>query len=129
MSDNNPNLENEIKILEQKLAEKRNQLTEESSVEVKSIVKESVKERLDEVAKSNSLEKNLVQTQPNDVPSKVRNLTKDGQVDFLVKMVFSKSIGDAISLAQKLDSPYVLDEFHDVLFNKFYEELVKRGKI
>jgi hypothetical protein len=41
----------------------------------------------------------------------------------------TQSIPEAVALAQESGSPYVLDELHDVLVDKFFEELVKRGKL
>ena len=41
----------------------------------------------------------------------------------------SQSIPESVSLAQEIGNPYILDELHDVLVDKFFEELIKRGKI
>ncbi|MEK7453241.1 MAG: hypothetical protein AAB614_03330 [Patescibacteria group bacterium] len=47
----------------------------------------------------------------------------------LVNIAFNDGLAIAISNAQKMNDPYVLDAFHDLLIDKLYEELIKRGKL
>ena len=54
---------------------------------------------------------------------------QEKQLDILVGIAMTQSIPESVSLAQATDNPYILDELHDVLVDKFYSELVKRGKI
>jgi len=47
------------------------------------------------------------------------------QVGALVSLVFEKGLGKAISVARQLDNPAILDEFHDILADRYYKELVE----
>jgi len=44
----------------------------------------------------------------------------------LVNLVFEEGLEKAISLARKLNNPAVLDEFHDVLVDNYYNFLVEK---
>ena len=44
-------------------------------------------------------------------------------------MAFDKSVIEAVGVAKSLDSPYLLDEFHDTLVDKLYNKLVEQGKL
>lgn len=48
------------------------------------------------------------------------------QVAALVSLVFEKGLGKAISLSRQLDNPAIMDEFHDILADRYYKELVEK---
>ncbi|OHA47621.1 MAG: hypothetical protein A2806_03310 [Candidatus Terrybacteria bacterium RIFCSPHIGHO2_01_FULL_48_17] len=47
----------------------------------------------------------------------------------LAQIALTEGIEPAIRLARSIDSAYVLDAFHDVLVDKLFNELIKRGKL
>lgn len=47
----------------------------------------------------------------------------------LVDVAFNHGIASAIKTAQKMNNPYILDAFHDLLVDKLYDELVKRHRL
>lgn len=133
------NLESEIQILEKKLEEKKLALGKERMPEGREAVKEIVAERIQEapqfIIEEKKVEKPVSphQVAPISPAGKMtakdlRNLSKQKQIDVLVGIALSDSIPNAVQLANQLD-PYILDELHDVLIDKFYQELLNRGKI
>jgi hypothetical protein len=142
MPENSGNVEREIAILEQKLAEKKASLGKVENFSEKEFVKETIKERMSEAPifsapqKSVTSAKKSAQTTPTPLVATgkvtvqdLQQLSKEKQLDILVGIAMTQSIPESVSLAQATDNPYILDELHDVLVDKFYSELVKRGKI
>jgi len=56
-------------------------------------------------------------------------LDSQNQVNTLCELAFQKGLEEAIKAARSLNDPYILDEFHDTLVDKFYKQLVERKKI
>lgn len=142
MPENSGNVEREIAILEQKLAEKKASLGKVENFSEKEFVKETIKERMSEAPifsapqKSVAPAKKSAQTTPTPLVATgkvtvqdLQQLSKEKQLNILVGIAMTQSIPESVSLAQATDNPYILDELHDVLVDKFYSELVKRGKI
>ncbi len=50
-------------------------------------------------------------------------------LESLVRIAFEKGIGFAIQLSRKTSNAYLIDRLHDILVDKFYEELIKQNKI
>jgi len=137
----NSDLENEIEILSRKLEEKKAELAaQKKSFSERELVKEAIKERMVEkvaipkTSPSTKKAKKIKTVIPVSPQRKIssqtlKNFPKEKQLDILVGVAFSASIPEAVLLAEKLKSPYLLDELHDVLVDKFYQELIKRGKI
>lgn len=124
-----PSLEKEVLELEKKLTEKRAELTKEKKIEA-----EPTKEKIEPIEEV--LEKEKVV--PTAVPSAVqvqqqvkelKDLDRQSQVKILCDLAFQKNLNFAIEVARKLDNAYVLDEFHDTLVDKLYQELIKKGKL
>lgn len=136
------NLEKEIAILESRLEEKKKEMAGRA-IE-KDTIKAAVKERIFESAslavsssgkstKSDSDSKKdfsvpLFTGQSVSV-SDLKNLDPQKQVGILLGIAISDSLTKAALLANDINNPFVLDEFHDVLADRFFEELKKRGKI
>lgn len=115
----------EILDLEQKLAEKKAE--QEKSVEAALGV---------EIAKPTgpmaAATTQTIAPKPEEIKAdaeKFRGAEKSQQLQGLVNLAFEKGAAYATEVVKKLDNPYLLDEFHDVLVDKFREELVKRGKL
>jgi len=47
----------------------------------------------------------------------------------LVKIAFEKNITSAITMSFKTSNAYLIDRLHDVLIDRFYDELMKHNKI
>jgi len=47
----------------------------------------------------------------------------------LVNIAFESGIAEAVEHAKKMNDPYILDAFHDLLVDKLYKELVQRDKL
>lgn len=59
----------------------------------------------------------------------LRAYEKNQQLKALVDLAFAKGVAYAADVARRLDSPYLMDEFHDTLVDKLHKELVQRGKL
>lgn len=71
---------------------------------------------------------------PSAPPLAVRDEAKElskfpstQQVGALVSLVFEEGLRQAISVAQALQNPAILDEFHDILVDRYYKILVEKG--
>lgn len=65
-----------------------------------------------------------------DMPEAFSDLGDDkAQVEELVHIAFTRSIGDAVRVAKALKNPHILDDFHDTLTDHFYDRLVSAGII
>ena len=47
----------------------------------------------------------------------------------LVNSAFEDGLTSAIEKAMKMNDPYLLDSFHDLLVDRLYDELIKRNKL
>jgi len=47
----------------------------------------------------------------------------------LVNIAFEDGLTSAIEKAKKMNDPYLLDSFHDLLADRLYKELIKRNKL
>ena len=135
-----PNIEKEIEVLERRLAEKKAQLSEKKEPflekEVaREVVEERVAEHLAAPAILPAVKKSPAKVPPPLVPptkislSVLKRTSQEKQLQILLGVALKNSIPQAVVLAEKLDNPYLLDALHDALVDKFYEELLKRGKI
>ncbi len=142
MPESSGNAEKEIALLEQKIAEKRASLGKSENFSEKEIVKETIKERMAEAPVFRAPQKTASAVSKSKKPTPtplvatgkvtaqdLQRLSKEKQLDILVGVAMTQSIPESVILAQATDNPYILDELHDVLVDKFYSELVKRGKI
>lgn len=59
----------------------------------------------------------------------IKVLTKKRQAQTLVNLCFEKGIHYALNVAQNLNDPFILDEFHDRLITELYTELINRKKL
>ena len=61
-----------------------------------------------------------------DEAKEIDKFPSNQQVGVLVSLVFEKGLGRAISVANQLDNPAIMDEFHDILADRYYKELVEK---
>ena len=58
-----------------------------------------------------------------------KDVNRQNQIKMFCDLAFEKGIDVAIEEARKLDSPYILDEFHDSLVDELREKLIEKGKL
>lgn len=92
--------------------------------EKENIVKKEIKNYLEELQKLPSF---ASPTKVRDEAKEIKNFSPPQQVGALIALVFEKGIKEAISVAKALDNPAILDEFHDVLVDRYYQILVEKG--
>jgi len=118
-----------LKTFEQKRAEALKQpgFQEKETIfeKQKEILKQAVSE---EIAKTKISDDNNQQATDSDV-QKMQKETKERQIQLLTGLAFEKGLSRAIEVAKRLDSPYLLDEFHDSLVDELYNKLVQEGKL
>lgn len=131
-------LEKEIEILTKKLEEKKALLEKAQKFlpeEKEKIVKEAIREHLGETPLISISSRKKISVTPQILPSgkislnDFKKFSKEKQLEILISLALFHSLSQAVSLARKLANPFLLDEFHDLLVDRFYQELVKRGKI
>jgi hypothetical protein len=59
----------------------------------------------------------------------IREMDEKRKVDTLAMVAFEKGISQSISLAKRLQDPYILDALHDKMIGELREELIKRGRL
>ena len=131
----NPTLEQEIADIEQRLAQKKQELNKE---QLHTVVKEQIQEKLPEyqpltspAPASNAPQDQSLLTTPTPIaepPSYLSNELKD-KVQELVNLAFSKSIKEAIREVLKLNNPALIDSFHDIIVDELYNQLIEQRKL
>lgn len=98
--------------------------------------KEVVKEVVDGIFEEELNKKPIVETNVNSNEFSVFNSNNDDEkrrsksvLDNLVEIAFKKNINSAIDMSFKTSNAYLIDRFHDIIVDKFYEELVKEKKL
>lgn len=118
------NIEQQITSLERQIEEKKMELEnkEGSSRSEKEIVHSIVGEHIQQQAPSHPVKTGPTagSYQDPDLQPLVQNL---------VNIAFTKGIPDAIKEAVKLDSPALLDAFHDILVDELYTQLIERKRL
>ena len=61
-----------------------------------------------------------------DEAKEIKKFPASQQVGALVSLVFEKGLDAAVSVARELNNPAILDEFHDILADRYYKELVAK---
>lgn len=57
----------------------------------------------------------------------IHKLSPSQQIGILIELVFKKGLREAITLARNLNNPALLDEFHDLLVDRFYYLLKEKN--
>lgn len=127
----NPTLEQEIANIEQKLAEKKAELSKE---ELHAAVKEQIQEKVPEYqpqtvpATLPPLAGSFDPAPSGELPSYLSAELQE-KIQELVNIAFTQSIEEAVKSVTKLNNPALIDAFHDVLVDQLYNTLVERGKL
>jgi hypothetical protein len=123
----------EIEILEERLAKLKEALQAGQGPEsppVKELLREAVRERIREampLPPSPIPAVPPLPVTPSAIPKTMHDEYKE--VEQYVEIAFSKGIPQAIKAVLKTGNAHLIDAFHEVLVDRFYEELVKSGKI
>lgn len=122
------NFSKEFLEIKERLQKIEGQLTKEETLETKEkIVKQEIKDYLQEteqaVLTSPATTSQLVK---QDEIDEIRQLDPVQQVGALVLLVFHQGLPKAISIAQALNNPALLDAFHDTLVDQYYEMLCQK---
>lgn len=59
----------------------------------------------------------------------IKKLPQERQIQALVDLALHKGLRHSIDTARALGNPYILDQFHDMLVDHLYKELVEKGKL
>ncbi len=133
-------LEEEIRLLEEKLAARKTEGAPREEKEVfREVLREHVEDAKDAVARKPLSEKPDVSSIPgaslHDYAAQItqkKDETEDEhkqQVDALVEIALTKGVLEAVNVARHLENPHLLDDFHDALVDEYYEKLVQAREI
>lgn len=101
---------------------KEKELTPEKE---KEILKEAVSENIQTVQPvSDDQQQITAQT-----AQQIKEEPKERQIKLLTDLAFKKGLSHSVEVARRLDNPYLLDEFHDVIVDELYNKLVEEGKL
>ncbi len=125
---NTENFQQEIALLEQKLATKKQEMLQ-SGIETpeKHIFKEVVREHgfAGEMPKTQ-----IPAAAPAaNVPARTATAEEQASLNTLIAHAFTKGIAEAVSEARKIGNPFLIDTLHDRLVDEYYEKLVMAKKI
>jgi hypothetical protein len=115
----------EIAELKKRIEKLETQLEKEKAPEEKErIVKQEIKTYLQKLQKMPSFAAPKV---VRDEAKEIAKFPTTQQVGTLVSLVFDKGLHQAISVARALNNPAILDEFHDILVDRYYQILIEKG--
>lgn len=112
-------LKNRIEKLESELKKEKIHVPKEKEKAVKKEIKDYLRE-LQQIPSS------ALPLNDRDEVNEIEKFPPSQQVGVLVALVFEKGLPEAISIAKALDNPAILDEFHDVLVDRYYKDLIER---
>ncbi len=90
--------------------------------EKEKIIKQEIKTHLRELQQTPSFAAPIA---TRDEAHEIKKLPPEQQVGALVSLVFERGLGKAIAVAKGLKES-VLDEFHDILTDRYYKELIEK---
>jgi len=100
----------------------------QESFEKKEVSFESKREKIKEYLEDLDEKAPHTPISTRDELNEIKILPSIQQIGVLISLVFDKGLPEAIAIAKKLENPAVLDEFHDILIQR-YDELVEKGII
>lgn len=102
----------------------KKELGKESDAEQKErSIKQEIKEYIRETQQTPSF---AAPVKTRDEEDEISKLPSSQQVGALISLVFEKGLKQAVTVARNLDNPAILDEFHDILVDRYYQELVDK---
>jgi hypothetical protein len=114
---------------------------EELKEKIQTVEKKEEKLELKKESIKEEIKKQILkfQQKPSFAPSpskidevkELKNLERDQQIGALIEITLEKGLEKGVALAQalskKLNNPALLDEYHDVLVDRYFEILVEKG--
>lgn len=125
-------VEQEILDLERQLLEKRAALGQNAEIAEKKLETVIGAEQTGLAAVAPAINAAPIAPEPAQVQSDIQQLKgveKNQQIKALVDLAFQKGVAHATEVVRNLDSPYLIDEFHDTLIDEFRNKLVEAGKL
>jgi sugar-specific transcriptional regulator TrmB len=117
----------ELKELKGRIEKLESQLEREKTKEGKEkIIKERIREYFKEVQKTPTF---APSSKVRDEAKEIERFSKSEQVGALVSLALEKGLDYAISVAKNLKNPAILDEFHDVIADRYFQILVEKRVI
>lgn len=113
-------LKERVEQLESQLRKEQPKVTPEKEEKA---VKQEIKSYLRELQQMPSTAAPLA---VRDETDEIKKFPPSQQVGALISLVFEKGLEEAISIAKELNNPAILDEFHDILADRYYKELVEK---
>ncbi len=114
----------EVLELRERIEKLESQLEREKiPVEKEKIVKQEIKSYLRELQQAPTF---ATPPSTRDEAEEIEELEPDQQVGALISLVFEKGLPKAISVARNLENPAILDEFHDILVDRYYQMLIEK---
>lgn len=113
-------LRERVEQLESQLKKEQPQISPEKEEEA---VKQEIKSYLRELQQMPATAAPLA---TRDEADEIKKFQPSQQVGALVSLVFEKGLEEAVSVARQLGNPAILDEFHDILVDRYYKELVEK---
>ena len=118
-------MEREIAEIEQKLAEKKQELNRET---LHSVVQEKIQEQVPHYQPATPSDDNAAAPPVTEPPVYLSDEFKN-KVQELVNVAFNESLDTAFKALKQTGNPALIDAFHDVLVDQLYDVLVERGKL
>lgn len=120
----------EIKALNERIKNLESRLEKEQSLISPEIEKKEIKKEIKTYLKElQKMPSTAAPVSTRDETKEIEKFPASQQVGALISLVFEKGLNQAISVAKGIDNPAILDEFHDILVDRYYEELIKKGII
>lgn len=116
--------EEEIAEIKAKIEGSSIDLEKEKTPEREQAIKEQIKEYVKTAQPAD--DSSQLPLSKRDEAREIKKFPEKQQINALVSLVFEKGLKQAVSIAKAIDNPSVLDEFHDVLIDRYFDELVKR---
>jgi hypothetical protein len=114
-----------VEELKKRIEKLESSLEKEKGFEKKEkAVKQEIKSYLQELQQTPSFAPPI--TTRDEVKEIIRMETSQ-QIGALISLALEKGLSKAISVAQAINNPAILDEFHDTLVDRYYEALIEKG--
>ena len=125
--------EDEIRLLEAKLAIKKRELEERGEIKhEKEVFREVLKEHIETVrpvtGDTASGVKPVISDSALKTAQKIKDDEQESQLEHLLQIALGESLLRAVHIAEAL-GPYMLDLLHDTLVDKYYDKLVAARRI
>lgn len=91
----------------------------------KEILKQALSERIQKVQPTSPAQQKVAIQKAQQIQAQ----PKERQIQLLTELAFEKGISHAIEVVKRMDSAYLIDEFHDALVDELYNKLIQEGKL